>query len=101
MSSKESGEPAEGDSAEKILISLRAVGEAPNLKLNKYKLSGSKTLLDVEKFLKKTLSTTRALYLYCGSGFAPTPDQRLQDLYDCFQTGGELQIKYGFQETWG
>mmetsp|Transcript_996 Transcript_996/g.1656 ORF Transcript_996/g.1656 Transcript_996/m.1656 type:complete len:118 (-) Transcript_996:1863-2216(-) len=86
----------------KVLLYLRSVGEAPALKRNKFKLSGSKQLIEVEKFLRKSLGQEgRAVYLYCGSGFSPTPDQVLQDLYDNFQVGGELTITYGIQESWG
>ena len=85
----------------KVLLALRSVGEAPALKHNKFKLSGNKCIYEVEKFLRKTLNHDKALYLYCGSGFSPTPDQLLQDLFDCFQIGGELLISYGFQETYG
>jgi len=87
----------------KVLLQLRSVGEAPALKRNKFKLDGRKTVFDVELFLKKSLGvgTEQALYLYCGTGFSPTPDQSLRDLYDSFQVGGELVISYGLQETWG
>ena len=88
--------------AKKVLLFLRPVGEAPALKKGKYKLDGTKCLSDVEKFLRKTLGTVdQGLFLYCGSGFSPTPDQNLQDLYDCFNVGGELVISYGIQEAWG
>ena len=87
--------------SDKVLIFLRPVGEAPTLKKSKYKLDGKKCINDVEKFLKKVLGTTSSLYLYCGTGFSPTPDQNLQDLYDCFQVGSELVITYGINEAWG
>lgn len=87
--------------SEKILLHLRSVGEAPALKKNKFKLNGSKPIMEIEKFLKKTLGSDKSIYLYCGSGFSPPPNQGLQDLYDCFQIGGELVITYGFQESWG
>jgi ubiquitin-like protein ATG12 len=85
----------------KVLLHLRSVGEAPALKKNKFKLNGTKSLLEVERFLKKSMGTDKAVYLYCGSGFSPTPDQLLQDLYDNFQVSGELTINYGIQESWG
>jgi ubiquitin-like protein ATG12 len=87
----------------KVLLFLRPVGEAPGLKKTRYKLDGSKAIIEVENFLKKTLgmSVNQNLFLYCGSGFSPTPDQNLQDLFDNFQTGGELIVNYGIQEVWG
>jgi ubiquitin-like protein ATG12 len=87
----------------KVLLFLRPVGEASGLKKTRYKLDGSKSIIEVENFLKKTLgmSLNQNLFLYCGSGFSPTPDQNLQDLFDNFQTGGELIVNYGIQEVWG
>lgn len=71
------------------------------MKKNKFKLNGEKQLIEVERFLKKSLGQDKSVYLYCGSGFSPTSDQLLQDLYDSFQVGGELTINYGIQEAWG
>lgn len=85
----------------KVNLHLRSVGDAPALKQQKFKLDCSKCVVEVDKFLKKTLKVSNSLYLYCGSGFSPTPDQRLVDLFDNFQIGGELVISYGLQEAWG
>ncbi len=85
----------------KVLLSLKSVGEAQALKHNKFKLNGNKPISEVEKFLKKQLNYEKSIFLYCGSGFAPTPDQLIKDLYECFQINGELMIFYGYQETWG
>lgn len=87
----------------KVMLFLRPVGEALGLKKSRYKLDGSKSISEVEKFLKKTLGMTsdQSVFLYCGSGFSPTPDQNLQDLFDNFQIGGELVVNYGVQEVWG
>lgn len=76
--------------------------------------------MKVDKFLRKQLKYDSSLFLFCGSGFSPTPDQVLQDLFDVcknltsdniylslyirlqsFQSGGELVIHYGYQEAWG
>ncbi len=88
----------------KIPLNLRAVVGAPPLKQQKFKLDGKKTILDIEHFLVKSLSTpthTQAVYVYLGAGFSPTHDQVLKDLFDCFQVNGELVISYGIQEAWG
>jgi ubiquitin-like protein ATG12 len=95
--------PGEAEGAPKVLLCLRSIGEAPALKRNKFKLSGAKQLVEVQRFLSKSLGLPpgHALFLYCGSGFAPTPDQALRNLFDCFQIGGELTISYGVQESYG
>lgn len=85
----------------KVPIKLRSVGQAPPLTQTKFQLSGTRSIVEVEKYIKKALKTEKSLYLYLGSGFSPTPDQLLQDLFECFHVGGELTIMYGVQETWG
>jgi ubiquitin-like protein ATG12 len=93
----------------KVAVFLRPIGDAPALKKQKFKLDGSKAVHDIEKFLRKSLAAATAadgvkigpLVLYCGSGFSPTPDQLVNDLFASFQVGGELVISYSLQETWG
>jgi hypothetical protein len=60
----------------------------------------SKSIMDVEKYLKNSIKKSN-LFIYCGTGFSPTPDQKLDDLYDCFQTRGKLIVYYGLQESYG
>ena len=58
-------------SQSKVLIFLRAIS-APTLKRQKFKLDGTKSLIEVERFLKKSLSLQdKSVFLYCGSGFSP------------------------------
>ena len=88
----------------KIPLNLRAVVGAPPLKQQKFKLDGRKTILDIEHFLIKSLSTpthTQSVYLYLGAGFSPTHDQVLSDLFKSFSVNGELVISYGITEAWG
>jgi ubiquitin-like protein ATG12 len=74
---------AANDSADgKVLLFLRPVGDAPALKKARYKLDGSKAIVEVERFLRKAIGTAadQPIFLYCGSGFSPTPDQILVDV---------------------
>ena len=50
-------ENKENKETSKVLLFLRPVGEASALRKTRYKLDGSKAILEVEKFLKKTLGT--------------------------------------------
>lgn len=52
-------------SIKKVNIFLRAIGEAPILKKQKFKLDGSKTILEVEKFLKKSLNISDKTIYIC------------------------------------
>lgn len=93
--------PDQGEKGAPVPVHLRSVGEAPSLKKSKFKIDGQKAISEVDKFLRKQLKYDSSLFLFCGSGFSPTPDQVLQDLFDSFQSGGELVIHYGYQEAWG
>lgn len=107
----------------KVNLYLRAIGDAPVLNRNKFKLSSSKSILDidrycisntvtfrfkaygvlsypcefVDRYLRKSLSLAqdKVLYLYCGQGFTPPLDQTVGDLFDCFHTNNELVLSYG------
>ncbi len=92
-----------------IKIHLRPVGAAPALSQAKFKLDGNKPLVEVQRFLQKKLASIgeekekerHSLFMYCGTGFSPTLDQSLDELFNCFATGDELIIVYGLQEAWG
>ena len=84
-----------------VTILLKSISNAPQLLKQKHKLDSSKTVYEVEKYLKKALGV-QSVFLYIGSGFSPTPDQTLKELSDCFRTNaGELIINYGLQESYG
>jgi hypothetical protein len=113
MSSDKSGMIMVGDSQQlaqtppnMVKIILRAIGSAPSLTQQKFKLNANKTILDVEMYLHKKLEAgankVENLFLYISnSGFSPTHDQIVGDLYRDFGTGPELILTYGIQETWG
>lgn len=106
METKKSESQADNPSTTTVTVHFRAIGEAPALQKDKYKVNAgpTRTLLDVQVFLRKLLGhkNEAALFIYCGPGFAPTPDQKLIDLHDCFASGnGELSLYYAFQQTWG
>ncbi len=65
-----------------VLLHLKAVGEAEALRNPRFKIGGEKRVLDVHRFLQKQLRKEQTLFVFCGSGFCPTPDQALGDLFD-------------------
>jgi ubiquitin-like protein ATG12 len=110
---------------EKIRIQFKAVGSAPILKRNKFQIAATETFFAVDQFLRSQLklrlqvgSAARApvrpsrsrvaetatrhakdsLFIYCKSAFAPSPDQTLGSLFECFGSGGELIIQYSTTE---
>jgi ubiquitin-like protein ATG12 len=91
-------------SGAKVTVILKAVGSATQLKKAELEISGTRTISEVLDHVKKKLNTESDVHLYCGhvmSAFSPTPDMTLQDLHNCFQLNGKLEIMYGIQPTFG
>ncbi|GAB9471222.1 hypothetical protein Gpo141_00008444 [Globisporangium polare] len=110
----------------KVTLQFVAVGNAPLMKRTKFTVNGHDQLSVVYKFLKKQLrlKDTDALvrsvsvypdviavqitdtgvyvqFVYCNSSFAPSPDQKLSSLYECFQVGDVLILNYSLTQAWG
>jgi hypothetical protein len=75
-----------------VQVHLRSVGEASALKKSKFRIDGGKSIYEVEKFLRKQLKHEGSIFLFCGSGFSPTPDQILKDLFDVRACGRILRL---------
>ena len=41
------------------------------------------------------------LFLFCNSAFAPSPDEQIKSLLDCFGVNNELIINYQIAGAWG
>ncbi|RMX68748.1 hypothetical protein DD238_004966 [Peronospora effusa] len=97
----------------KVTLQFVAVGNAPLMKRTKFTVGGYDQLsvvggiryifFKVYKFLKKQLrlKETDALFVYCNSSFAPSPDQRLSSLFESFQVGDVLVLNYSLTQAWG
>ena len=102
----ESSSPVDNTSVdEAVIIILIACPGADGLKENKWKVPRKTTFAQLElrlgDKLKEAPKFRGSLYLYCKSGFSPTPDQTVNDMYDHFQQGGRLVVHYGYQERFG
>ena len=104
---QQSSKPAK---PEKIKVHLVAVGSAPILKKSKFLMNANDQFAVANTFLRKILKlqsspskglSASSLFLYINAAFVPSPDERLGDLYDCFNVRGELVIHYSLQEAWG
>ncbi|KAI4463408.1 autophagy protein 12 [Holotrichia oblita] len=40
-------------------------------------------------------------FLYINQTFAPSPDQTVRNLYDCYNTEGKLVLHYCKSQAWG
>ncbi|KAI7861791.1 ubiquitin-like protein Atg12 [Spinellus fusiger] len=88
----------------KVVVRFRAIGNAPILKQNFYKITASNKFQTVIQFLRKELKYQQGsdpLFLYINSAFSPSPDATVATLHKCFQTEGHLIINYCTTAAWG
>ncbi|KAJ1505456.1 Ubiquitin-like protein [Coelomomyces lativittatus] len=54
-------------------------------------------------FLRRELRLKKdgSLFLYINQAFAPNPDEKLGNLYDCFGSDGHLIVNYCTTPAWG
>ncbi|XP_041088190.1 ubiquitin-like protein ATG12 isoform X1 [Polyodon spathula] len=97
-----------GRKEEKILsplvdILLKAVGDAPIMKTKKWSVERSRTVQALGLFIKKFLKLEPAeqLFIYVNQSFAPSPDQEVGTLFECFGSDGKLVLHYCKSQAWG
>ncbi|KAI8982545.1 ubiquitin-like protein Atg12, partial [Pilobolus umbonatus] len=86
-----------------VIVRFRAIGNAPILKQNFYKITASNKFQTVMQFLRKELKYQGIdpLFLYINSAFSPSPDETVGNLHKCFNTEGQLIINYCTTAAWG
>ncbi|KAI5652166.1 ubiquitin-like autophagy protein apg12 domain-containing protein [Phthorimaea operculella] len=99
---KENGEAQKSDKV-KIDILLKATGNAPIMKKKKWAVDAEKPIGWIMEFVKKylKLEPEEKLFLYVNQTFAPSPDQLVKNLYECFGTDGKLVLHYCKSQAWG
>ncbi|PAV18005.1 APG12-domain-containing [Pyrrhoderma noxium] len=87
----------------KVVVRFKAVGNAPIMKQNFYKITASNRFQTVIQFLRKELGwkSGDALFTYINLAFSPAPDDTVANLYKCFQTDGHLIVNYSTTAAWG
>ncbi|XP_006261591.2 ubiquitin-like protein ATG12 [Alligator mississippiensis] len=95
-------EPA-GDAKKKIDVLLKAVGDTPIMKTKKWTVERTRTIQGLIDFIKKFLKLTASeqLFIYVNQSFAPSPDQEVGTLYECFGSDGKLVLHYCKSQAWG
>ncbi|XP_007024616.2 PREDICTED: ubiquitin-like protein ATG12 isoform X2 [Theobroma cacao] len=68
-------------SVRKVVVHLRATGDAPILKQAKFKIPGTDKFAKVIDFLRRQLHRD-TLFVYVNSAFSPNPDELVIDLYN-------------------
>ncbi|KAH0982356.1 hypothetical protein GBA52_009533 [Prunus armeniaca] len=91
----------------KVVVHLRATGDAPILKQAKFKLIllqgqilGTDKFAKVIEFLRRQLHRD-TLFVYVNSAFSPNPDELVIDLYNNFGFDGKLVVNYACSMAWG
>uniref|UniRef100_A0A182MDR9 Ubiquitin-like protein ATG12 n=1 Tax=Anopheles culicifacies TaxID=139723 RepID=A0A182MDR9_9DIPT len=97
------GQKAEKQEVKKIDIVLHATGSAPILKQKKWSVDQEKPISAIVKFIHKylKLDPEERLFLYINQTFAPSPDQIIKNLYECYGTNGKLILHYAKTQAWG
>jgi ubiquitin-like protein ATG12 len=87
----------------KVIIRLKAIGSAPILKHQVFKLSSQNTFLRVVQFIRKELALKESdsIFLYVNSAFIPQNDDLLGDLDKLHGTEGQLVINYATNPAFG
>lgn len=95
-------EPA-GDARKKIDVLLKAVGDTPIMRTKKWAVERTRTIQGLVDFIKKFLKlmASEQLFIYVNQSFAPSPDQEVGTLYECFGSDGKLVLHYCKTQAWG
>ncbi|KAI9296837.1 autophagy protein 12 [Neoconidiobolus thromboides FSU 785] len=91
------------DDKNKVVVRFRAVGNAPIMVQNHYKINSSYPFQTLVNFLKKQikLKESDALFCYINSQFSPAPDESVLNLFKCFQVDNQLIVNYCSNPAWG
>ncbi|XP_003966293.1 ubiquitin-like protein ATG12 [Takifugu rubripes] len=105
---KEEPQPAPEDSTtndqkKKIDLLLKAVGDTPIMKQKKWAVERGRTVQSLSQFISRflKLDAGEQLFIYVNQSFAPSPDQDVGVLFDCFGSDGKLVLHYCKSQAWG
>ncbi|XP_040280427.1 ubiquitin-like protein ATG12 [Bufo bufo] len=87
----------------KIDVLLKAVGDTPIMKSKKWTIERTRTVQGLMDFIKKylKLDASEQMFIYINQSFAPSPDQEVGILYECFGSDGKLVLHYCKSQAWG
>jgi len=91
------------DKPSKITVVLCPVGGAPIMRQRKWEVDCNQTMGFISSFIRKklTLQKSDSLFFYVNQSFAPSLDQSVQNLFDCFGSDGKLILSYCKTQAWG
>ncbi|KAL7275649.1 Ubiquitin-like protein [Rhizina undulata] len=88
---------------ERVSVRFKAIGSAPHLNRDVYKIKTTQKFESVVKFLRDTLQISPAdsIFLYINSSFAPALDENVGNLFDCFRIDDQLLVSYCMTAAFG
>ncbi|XP_047217884.1 ubiquitin-like protein ATG12 isoform X2 [Girardinichthys multiradiatus] len=89
--------------ANKLDVLLKAVGDTPIMKTKKWAVDRGRTVQSLAQFISRflKLDANEQLFIYVHQSFAPSPDQEVGVLFDCFASDGKLVLHYCKSQAWG
>ncbi|KAF9261128.1 APG12-domain-containing protein [Marasmius fiardii PR-910] len=89
--------------AEKVIVRFKAVGNAPIMKDNFFKITASNRFQAVIQFLRRQLGYrgNEPLHTYINLAFSPAPDDLVSNLFKSFATDNHLIVNYSTTAAWG
>mmetsp|Transcript_6576 Transcript_6576/g.12028 ORF Transcript_6576/g.12028 Transcript_6576/m.12028 type:complete len:95 (-) Transcript_6576:239-523(-) len=85
---------------EKVVVLLKATGDAPILKQSKFKVSKSEKFVFISEFLRKNLKLEQ-VFMYLNSSFSPALNERIGTLHEAYNVDGKLVVNYSTTPAWG
>lgn len=96
---------SDSEAPNKIEVLFRNTGNAPIIKKSKWAVSPSTTVADtvafIRKYLKSALDPDTSIFIYVNQSFAPSLDQTIQNLFDCYESDKKLVLYYATVQAWG
>ncbi|VUC35550.1 unnamed protein product [Clonostachys rosea] len=93
-----------GFQKDKVIVRFKPVGSAPSLQQDVCKITSTRKFEEVVRFLRKKLrcKDTDSVFLYINSAFAPSLDEVVGNLHQCFKDAqGQLIVAYSITPAFG
>ncbi|XP_017570066.1 ubiquitin-like protein ATG12 [Pygocentrus nattereri] len=103
QSPADTGDTGASEEKKKIDVLLKAVGDTPIMKTKKWAVERGRTVQSLAQFISRflKLEPSEQLFIYVNQSFAPSPDQEVGVLFECFGSDGKLVLHYCKSQAWG